>query len=77
MTQHVYTSLKPSFLEFHEYVNQYGTAEEQSVHGSGDPASVEYMALYKKWIAAEQIQTHKVVEDDGDEIFLPPPSDVE
>lgn len=77
MSQHVYTSLKPSFLEFHEYVNQHGSEEEKATHGSGDPTSAEYLALYKKWLVAEQIQTHKFVDDNGEEFFLPPPTDAE
>jgi len=67
--KHVYTSLKPTFLEWHEFVLKHGSLEEQMVHAT-DGFNAEKAALYTKWIEAEQIMSHKTVAEDGTETVI-------
>lgn len=67
---HIYTSRLPTFLEFHDYVLQHGSAEEQLVHLTPDPSSPEKIALYQKWIESQQISSHTFVDENGNSTVL-------
>lgn len=66
---HIYTSAKPSFLEWDMWVHQNGTDEEKLIHAT-EASSPEKLALYQKWIAAEQINSHKFVAENGEETLF-------
>lgn len=65
MEQHIYGSAKDEFLSFHEWVNLNATEEEKEKHFAGEPTD-----LYQKWLEAEQIISHKAIQEDGSEIEL-------
>lgn len=66
---HTYTSAKSDFLQWDMWVHQNGTDEEKLIHAQ-EPDSPEKLALYNKWIAAEQINSHKFVDDNGVETIF-------
>jgi hypothetical protein len=51
------------------WVHAHGTDEEKLLHGQ-EADSPAKLALYQKWIAAEQINSHKFVDDNGAETLF-------
>ena len=61
---HVYTSAKGDFLSWVEWVHAHGTEAEKEIH-SNENMTAEKNELYKKWVTAEQINSHIVKHEDG------------
>ena len=69
MEEHVYTSAKgKDFLSWHNWALETLSEEDLAIYLStepeGEPMSEEKIALYNRWVIAEQILTHAVLVDD-------------
>lgn len=63
---HIYTSAKSDFLQWDIWVLQHGTNEEKLIHQQEED-SPKKRELYSKWIKAEEINSHKFIDDKGNE----------
>jgi len=73
--QNIYTSTKGEFLTFATWVLTTKSPAELEIHDN-NPDSEEWKNLYKMWVTAEQINSHKTIDDNGVETVLTPPQGV-
>lgn len=69
MEEHIYTSAKgKDFLSWHNWALETLSEEDLEIYLNpgveGEPMPEEKVALYNRWIIAEQILTHAVLVDD-------------
>lgn len=57
MEKHVYTSASQSFLEWNEWVNEFGTIEDKLVHLE-ENHSPEKAELYERWLQDQKITSY-------------------
>lgn len=67
---HIYTSAKGEFVPFDMWVRNTGNDMDE-VHHNSPVDTPEKIAVYKRWIEAEQITSHKFIDENGNETVFP------